>query len=333
MIDLLGDCVRPSITVAQIMSMSPQLLAPNIPVEEAAQRMQRFGHEGYPVVKDGKVVGLLTRRAVDRAITHKLPYTVSQLMDAGEYTVRPDDSIEYLQRLMTESGWGQVPVRNPESNDIIGIVTRTDLLKTLTPRPRVPDRQNIAERLEHALPHARLELLKVVAQVAFEQRIAVYIVGGFVRDMLLDRPSLDYDLVVEGDAISLARALARKYGGRVTSHSRFGTAKWLLREPSVKEGRHYRSVDLEALIRMGDPKELPDSLDLVSARTEFYTHPTALPTVERGSIKLDLHRRDFTINTLALRLDGHHYGELHDYWVVWQTCARDWCGCSILYPL
>ncbi len=59
---------------------------------------------------------------------------------------------------------------------------------------------------------------------------------------------------------------------------------------------------------------LPPFIDLITARTEFYTHPTALPTVEQGSIKLDLHRRDFTINTLALRLDGHHYGELHDYW-------------------
>jgi tRNA nucleotidyltransferase (CCA-adding enzyme) len=59
---------------------------------------------------------------------------------------------------------------------------------------------------------------------------------------------------------------------------------------------------------------LPDSLDFISARTEFYTHPTALPSVQRGSIKLDLHRRDFTINTLALRLDGGHYGELYDYW-------------------
>ena len=60
--------------------------------------------------------------------------------------------------------------------------------------------------------------------------------------------------------------------------------------------------------------DLPEFLDLISARREFYTHPTALPTVERGSIKLDLHRRDFTINTLALRLDGRHYGDLHDYW-------------------
>lgn len=64
-------------------------------------------------------------------------------------------------------------------------------------------------------------------------------------------------------------------------------------------------------------ESLPKSLDFVTARTEFYTHPTALPTVEKGSIKLDLHRRDFTINTLALRLDGRHYGELLDYWGGW----------------
>ena len=61
-------------------------------------------------------------------------------------------------------------------------------------------------------------------------------------------------------------------------------------------------------------RDLPENLDLISARTEFYDHPTALPTVERSSIKLDLHRRDFTINTMALRLDGQHYGDLHDYW-------------------
>ncbi len=122
-----------------------------------------------------------------------------------------------------------------------------------------------------------------------------------MRDLLLERPSLDFDLVVEGDAIALARALARRFGGRVTGHSRFGTAKWRLDERG--DGQPC-NMTVEGL----------PSVDLVSARTEFYTHPTALPTVERGSIKLDLHRRDFTINTLALRLDGRHYGELHDYW-------------------
>jgi tRNA nucleotidyltransferase (CCA-adding enzyme) len=304
LIKLLPRYVRPAITVAQIMSREPQLLAPWTPVEDAAQRMRRFGYEGYPVVQNGRVVGLLTRRAVDRAISHNLHLTASSLMDAGTYTVHPDDSIEHLQRLMTESGWGQVPVAHPESGEIVGIVTRTDLLKTLTPDSRLAGQTNLAERLEGALPVELLALLHAIAEIAHEQHAALYIVGGFVRDLLLNRPSLDFDLVVEGDAIKLARSITHKYGGRVTSHSRFGTAKWRL------EGSTF-----ETLQAPENQSILPlQSLDLVSARTEFYTHPSALPTVERGSIKLDLHRRDFTINTLALRLDGHHYGELHDYW-------------------
>ncbi len=59
---------------------------------------------------------------------------------------------------------------------------------------------------------------------------------------------------------------------------------------------------------------MPDTLDLISARTEFYDYPSAMPEVERSSIKLDLHRRDFTINTMALRLDGQYYGDLLDFW-------------------
>jgi tRNA nucleotidyltransferase (CCA-adding enzyme) len=303
--------VRPAVTVAQIMSPGPQLLSPDTPVEEAAERMRHFGYEGYPVVKDGQVIGLLTRRAVDRAVSHRLNKTAASLMEAGQVIIRPDDSIEHLQRLMTDTGWGQVPVVSPQSGEIVGIVTRTDLLKTLGGQPRLPGRQNLAGRLEKALPPARLALLKEVARQAHEQKSALFIVGGFVRDLLLDRPGQDFDLVVEGDAIQLARALARRFGGRVTSHTRFGTAKWLI--GAIRPDLWVQLENHQALA-LAQPEDLPESLDLISARTEFYTHPSALPTVERGSIKLDLHRRDFTINTLALRLDGHHYGELHDYW-------------------
>jgi tRNA nucleotidyltransferase (CCA-adding enzyme) len=311
LIDILPDHVHPAITVAEIMSSDPQLLSADTPVKEAARRMQRYGYEGYPVVERGKVIGLLTRRAVDRALSHKLNLTAEKLMDAGDCHVYPGDSVERLQRVMTDSGWGQIPVVDPESGEVAGIVTRTDLLKTLSREPKTPGRQNFADRLENALPAARLALLRAVAQVAYEQRCALYIVGGFVRDLLLERPSQDFDLVVEGNAVELARGLAKQYGGRVTSHARFGTAKWHIAEVRPK----LRS----ALAKQNEQKQppagdLPDFLDLVTARTEFYTHPSALPTVERGSIKLDLHRRDFTINTLALRLDGPHYGDLHDYW-------------------
>ena len=129
-----------------------------------------------------------------------------------------------------------------------------------------------------------------------------------MRDLLLDRPSFDFDIVVEGDAINLAQSLSKKFGGKIKTHSRFGTAKWDI-EPIKEELTNSMLLTLKE-----DAQELPGSLDLITARTEFYTHPTALPTVERGSIKLDLHRRDFSINTLALRLDGRHYGELYDYW-------------------
>ena len=140
--------------------------------------------------------------------------------------------------------------------------------------------------------------------------MALYIVGGFVRDLLLDRPSVDFDLVVEGDAIVLGRALSERYGGRVTTHKRFGTAKWQLAKIRSRLAQTLQTED-EIAIKVED---FPETLDLVTARREFYTYPSALPTVERGSIKLDLHRRDFTINTLALRLDGRHYGDLYDYW-------------------
>ena len=106
------------------------------------------------------MIGLLTRGAVDRALNHKLNLTAASLMDAGEYTVQPEfDRIH--QRLMTDSGWGQIPVVDRENGDIIGIVTRTDLLKTLTKRPSSPSRQNLARKLNSALsPCAATALLK-----------------------------------------------------------------------------------------------------------------------------------------------------------------------------
>ncbi len=304
LIAILPQYVKPAVRARDIMSKDPQTLSPETPVEEAAELMSRFGYEGYPVIKDDEIIGLLTRRAVDRAMAHKLKVTAASIMDAGKVQVFPADSIEQIQDVMMESGWGQIPVVSSRSNKIVGIITRTDLIKILAPHHPPLGRQNLASRLETTLPEAHLELLHKIADIAAEQKSALYIVGGFVRDLLLDTPSLDFDLVVEGDAIVLAGAVQKIYGGRVISHNRFGTAKWV--------------IDKNQLTILSSTKKLreslPDTLDFISARTEFYTHPTALPTVEKGSIKLDLHRRDFTINTLALRLDGHHYGELYDYW-------------------
>ncbi len=309
LVRILQEVVRPSITVGQIMSKRPTLLKPETTVQAAAQLMQRYGYEGFPVVDKGKVVGLLTRRAVDRALAHRLNLTAGSLMEAGEVTVSTQDDIEALQRVMTGTSWGQVPVVDPQTKQVVGIVTRTDLLKTLSgAQEKVPGRLNLAGRLDGALPPSHLALLKAIVEQARKLHLAAYVVGGFVRDLLLERPSLDFDVVVEGDAITLGKTLTGLYGGRIVAHSRFGTAKWFIND--IRQSLAAKIAGREAII----PEDLPESLDLISARTEFYEYPTALPTVERSSIKLDLHRRDFTINTMAIRLDGRHYGDLYDYW-------------------
>lgn len=307
-LDELKNTIKPPLTINKIMSPRPHLITPATSLEDANKLMQRYGYEGYPVVENDKVVGLLTRRAVDRALQHKLKLNAGSLMEAGEHSLKSTDTIDELQQLMAATGWGQIPVVDPENGHIIGIVTRTDLLKTLPGHNGViPGQNNYAEMLEKALPPCRLALLKLIAKYSGEENQSLYIVGGFVRDLLLERPSIDYDIVVEGDAIHFANALAKKFGGRVVPHKRFNTAKWQIRNihPGLIKIMGYEKME---------HTDLPDALDFISARTEFYDHPTALPTVERSSIKLDLHRRDFTINTLALRLDGHHYGELYDYW-------------------
>jgi tRNA nucleotidyltransferase (CCA-adding enzyme) len=114
----------------------------------------------------------------------------------------------------------------------------------------------------------------------------VYLVGGTVRDILLGERNFDVDVVVEGDAIALARAVAGKLDGRVRAHKKFGTA----------------------VVLYGDGERL----DLVTARSETYHAPAVLPTVAPGTIEEDLHRRDFTINAMAVSLKGENLGELVD---------------------
>ena len=305
---ILPEHIRPSTTVRQIMSRHPLLLSPDTPAQKAAQLMTRYGFEGYPVVEDGKVIGLLNRRAVDRAVSHRLNLPAASLMEAGEITVRLDEFPRTPARCDDRAPVGarcrsstHAPARWSASSPA---PTCSNTAPGRCPRLGAI---NLAQRLDAALPPARLALLKAIAAEARHLRQGIYIVGGFVRDLLLDRPSLDFDIVVEGDAIALARVLEKRFGGRILAHSRFGTAKWTVAE--IRAGLAEKLGDGPF-----DPHDLPESLDLISARTEFYDYPTALPTVERSSIKLDLHRRDFTINTLALRLDGHHYGDLYDYW-------------------
>lgn len=307
-IEDLPDYIQPAVTVGKVMSKKPLTLEPGTTVDEARLLMERFGYEGFPVIKDNQIVGLLNRRSIDKAYAHNLKKTASSLMEAGNYHVTPCDSLLHLQQVMAESGWGQVPVIEPTSGEIIGIATRTDLLKVLANGDNAQNFLNLAVEIKEKIPTGQYQLLRIISKTASELDIPLYIVGGFVRDIILRKPSPDLDFVVEGDAILLATKLSESFGGKVTSHKKFGTAKWWPLDHEHSTANSLLSInDVEI-------SQIPETIDLISARTEFYEKPTALPTIKKGSIKLDLHRRDFTINTMAIRLDGASFGDVYDYW-------------------
>ncbi|MEZ4656650.1 MAG: CBS domain-containing protein [Caldilineaceae bacterium] len=287
-----------------------------------------------PVLAD-QLLGLITRRDVDRAFDHGMvDRPLQRIMRAGQVVIHEDAALDDLRSLMAHSGWGQVPVVNDRS-EIVGIVTRTDLIRQGEQALSLPFQpREVAHRLEHFLLPEHHHLLRVLGQVAARLDYTIYVVGGFVRDLLLSEllttghvrdadmlvgnslanGGLDVDIVLEGDAIAFAQHVQDHFGGRTLTHRRFGTAKWLLSDPD-------NPVDAQTLLAQDSdegpllqPNALPPSLDFVTARTEFYTAPTALPTVERGSIKLDLYRRDFTINTLAICLNPRRWGELLDFY-------------------
>lgn len=299
LINVLPEAVQPRITVGDLMSYGVLTVDAEDTAQTVEQRMRRTGHEGYPVLKDNQLVGLLTRHAVDRAIDHGLGDTpVYELMESGTVTVHPNDPMETLRQVMIDSGWGQVPVMNGDG-DLLGVVTRTDLIKQWGGPDLTTGRQvEMMALLESVLSPDAMDMVHDLSEIAEDLHMGLYVVGGFVRDLLLGiRSKYDIDFVVEGNAIKLVRQVCRQYGGKYQSHARFGTAKW---QPG--EGVY------------GGLRGIPETIDFVTSRTEFYEHPTALPTVRHSSIKLDLHRRDFTINTLALRLSPPPLGQLLDFW-------------------
>ena len=131
------------------------------------------------------------------------------------------------------------------------------------------------------IPKPILNLLYEIGEIAGKN---AYLVGGFVRDLLLKRPSLDIDIVVEGDAIRVAETMCNQWNGTLETHSQFGTA-------TVTP----ENIDL--------PK-----VDFVTARRETYQGAGTLPIVQRGTITDDLCRRDFSINALAMCLDLNAFG-------------------------
>ena len=280
----LAAAAREPVRAEQVMSRPARSVGPDETVAHAMVVCQRHAQSGILVVEDGRLVGAVGREDLDKAIAHGLSHApVKGIMSSRVVSVAAEAPLGEVQDALAGSTDGRVAVL--DDGRLVGVVTRSDVLRALGEQPAAEAEveASLAAELAGLAPLQRtFEAISAVS----EPYDGVYLVGGTVRDILLGEPNFDVDVAVEGDAIELARSLADALDGRVRAHRKFGTAVVLYRED--------------------------ERVDVVTARTEFYDAPAALPSVEHATIREDLFRRDFTINAMAVSLKGEDFGRLVD---------------------
>ncbi|MBW2565318.1 MAG: CBS domain-containing protein [Deltaproteobacteria bacterium] len=309
LLGLLNQFIKPKRSARDLMSSPAIHVEPEVTLKEANQRLTRYNVNVLIVLQSDELLGMISRQVIEKGLHHKLQdVPVREYMTTDIDTVRPDAALAEIQEKIIGNKQRLLPV--VENGRAVGVITRTDLLNTLvSERARIPEfevdrkeweagvrKRQVTKFLKERLPKEVIELLGVVGSVADSLDYNAYAVGGFVRDIFLYEQNLDIDVVIEGDGIEFAKALAASLEGRARAHEAFRTAVVVL--PNGQK------------------------IDVATARLEYYKSPAALPTVETGSIKLDLYRRDFTINTLAIKLNPDGFGTVIDFFGAQQDLKR-----------
>lgn len=287
--------IKPSKKSIDIMNTPVKTILKDTKIKLAYKIMYRMGYGGLPIVDEGKIIGIITRNSVDKALNHGFSNApVSAYMTSEVVTADINISVEELKALVVEKGIGRVPIVDEEGK-ILGIVTRTDILKSIYNKnpirkaKKLKFQSEIKNNIEEVVPAELLKLLKIIEAVSKKRGEKVFLVGGIVRDLILGINNKDIDIVVEGDGIKFALELKEILGAKkVRIHEKFKTAVVVV-DDNLK-------------------------LDIASSRLEYYEYPTSLPVVEYGNIRDDMYRRDFSINAMALEIDSYNFGKLIDFY-------------------
>jgi tRNA nucleotidyltransferase (CCA-adding enzyme) len=289
---------RISKLVRDYMSSPVKTIEESAEAEEALRVMLRYGHTGLPVVNGNKkLIGIVSRKDIERISDENLlKRPVKAFMTKHVIVVSPETPLKEAEKLIVNKDIGRLPVLF--DHDIVGILTRSDLLralygisKTATSTSKhyisVPSRTQINKWLESYFPKQHLKIIRQIGKIANSMNQRAFLVGGCVRDLLLEYPCKDYDFLIEGDAIALAEKLQPVFYCKLIKNPSFHTVKLLF--PHTE-------------------------MDLASTRTEYYEYPAALPKVTSGSLREDLLRRDFSINCLAISLEPKRFGTMLDFY-------------------
>jgi len=288
-----GPTVHPRPRAGRLMRAVPGILQQGASIAEAMNRMRRYRADCLPVVEKDRVTGMVTRWDLAQAVEHRLGReSLEIIMTVPLPSVGPRTTWRRMYRLMVENRIEHLAVMR--GGTLLGMVTQSDLLRhgpdpealTWKAFSSLEEEVDLGPAMEKRYSPVILKALRRAGRLGQQRGDEVFLVGGSVRDLLLDIDDMDMDLVVVGDGMAFAHAYVSRYGGKVVCYHRFATALMVL-PGGIK-------------------------LDIVSARWEHYRHPGALPAVEPGALVHDLYRRDFTINGLAIQLSGKQYGRLVD---------------------
>jgi tRNA nucleotidyltransferase (CCA-adding enzyme) len=260
----------------------------SIPLREAREKVKKMSPgTRLPVIKGKKLIGIVTREEI---LKLRRPHFLNQPLELfikSPRLVLPGNTLlTEVAPLVKETSASEIVVLNrgrPEGY-IPTEEIKKELQETETRKGVIPDLTPI---LKGRLPSEIMKCLVNIGKAGDEFGVPVFIVGGFVRDLLLGIKNYDLDIVVEGDGIAFGRFLAKKTGGFFKAFSKFKTGFVIL------------------------PRG--EKVDIATARSESYPSPGALPEVEASLIKYDLKRRDFTINSMAIRLNQDKFGLLYDF--------------------
>lgn len=314
LLSALLEHVKPKSAIFSLMSAPVISLDIKSDLGTAEEFMGRYGLKAAPVVDYEndmlKPLGIIEYQTTVRAKAHKLGHLlVEEYMQRKISSVRPYDDLDAALNIVINQRQRLVPVM--ENDRMVGVITRTDLINILVEEPEhraahdlhdTHHEQSNRERdlsgnLRDRLPKKLVSLLQLAGQLGDQLGFTVYAVGGFVRDLLMSIPNHDIDLSIEGDGVLFAKALAERLNGKVKVHAKFKTA--VVTYPDLDGNGN---------------KKGENKLDIATSRLEYYESPAALPTVEHSSIRMDLYRRDFTINAVALELNKANFGRLIDFY-------------------
>jgi tRNA nucleotidyltransferase (CCA-adding enzyme) len=332
---IIEKTIKPVKFAKDIMTSPAKAISYDDTFEKALDLFTNYNFNTMPVVKGKTVVGIITRQDILKGIKHGLKMEpVNTIMQTEFDSATPDATFYEVENIMVAHNQKIIPV--VDRDKIVGVITKVDLLrifhdnvsnfqtfdKLISNRISNFKQKNVYILMKERLSKNIIKLLKEIGEQADNLNFNAYVVGGFVRDLLIDYknsrflsghiidnaishsgfintyvPSIkqnvvtqyfDIDIVVEGDATLLAKQFAQSKGVRTSIHYKFKTA----------------IVIIENGLRV----------DFASSRTEYYDFPASAPNIEYSSIKSDLFRRDFTINAMAIKINLSDFGLLLDFY-------------------